>query len=284
MYNQNMEITNPRPSALAGQWYPADPAKLEEEVERNISLAALPDLPDAQLLALVAPHAGHIYSGPVAGYAFKAIQGQVYDTVVIFSPYHAGHAAPILTSTHDAYSTPLGYVPVDDAALSRLEEALAARSGPRLTSISHDREHAIEIELPFLQTALNGDFTLLPLMLASIHPDDLPILAESLVSALEGRNALLIASTDLSHFYPEETANQLDGAMLEAVASFDPLMPLKVQASGKGEACGLTSVATVMHAARILGGNQAKILGYATSGAVTGDYRRVVGYGAAALF
>jgi AmmeMemoRadiSam system protein B len=236
------------------------------------------------LLALVAPHAGHIYSGPVAGYAFKAIQGQIYDKVIILSPYHAGHAAPILTSTHDAYSTPLGPVPVDVAALSRLEEALAPRSGPGLTPISHDREHAIEIELPFLQVALDGDFSLLPLMLASIRPDQLPVLAESLVEALDGRTSLLIASTDLSHFYPKETANQLDGAMLEAVASLDPVLPLKVQASGKGEACGLTSVVTVMHAARILGGSQAKILSYATSGVVSGDYRRVVGYGAAAIF
>lgn len=280
-----MTLTDLRPAALAGQWYRANPATLEEEVAGYIAGAGSSPVPQEQIVGLVAPHAGHIYSGPVAGHAFAAVQGHRYDTVVILSPFHAGHFAPILSTVHDGYSTPLGSIPVDVDNLSLLETWLAdtggPSGGPAITHISRDQEHAVEIELPFLQTALDGAFKLLPLMLASFHASDAELLGAALADILAGQNALLVASSDLSHFYPQETANRLDQNFLDAVATFDPAKVMEVHHNGKGQACGLTSILSVMHAARILGASQARILNYDTSGTTSGDFRRVVGYSAA---
>lgn len=276
-----MTLTDLRPAALAGQWYRANPTQLKEEVSGYISETRSKAISQEQVLGLVAPHAGHIYSGPVAGHAFAAVQGHHYDTVAILSPYHAGHYAPIISTAHDGYSTPLGNIPVDVDNLSHLEERLAENGGPDITPISRDGEHAVEIELPFLQTTLDGEFKLLPLMLASFHTADAAQLGAALAETLSGQNALLIASSDLSHFYPQETAQILDQNVLDAIATFDPNIVLEVHHNGKGQACGLTSILAVMHATRLLGANTARILNYATSGAVSGDYQRVVGYSAA---
>lgn len=277
-----MELTDLRPAALAGQWYRADPRQLEREVSGYIDAAGAPDL-EGRVVGLIAPHAGHIYSGPVAGYAFAAVRGLVYDTVVVISPYHAGHFAPLLTTAHDGYTTPLGEIPVDTENIARLQKKLAEHSGPELETVARDREHAVEIELPFLQTALAGDFKLLPLMHASLQPDQIESLAAALADTLQGQNALLVASSDLSHFYPQAAANQLDSTILSAVASFDPDQVLNIYTSGKGQACGLSAILTVMHTARLLGAIRAAILNYATSGDVSGDYQRVVGYASAAF-
>jgi AmmeMemoRadiSam system protein B len=230
---------------------------------------------------MVAPHAGHIYSGPVAGHAFAAVQGHNYDTVAVLSPFHSGHFAPLLTSTHDAYETPLGCIPVDAENLSRLEGRLSKAGGGTLTRVSRDSEHAIEIELPFLQSTLQGEFKLLPLMLASFPTSEAGLLGAALADTLAGQNTLLIASSDLSHFYPQETARVLDQNILDAVGRFDPDELLEVHQNGKGQACGLTSILTVMATARQLGAREARVLHYDTSGTVSGDYRSVVGYSAA---
>ncbi|MFN2145030.1 MAG: AmmeMemoRadiSam system protein B [Anaerolineales bacterium] len=278
-----MTLTDLRPAALAGQWYRANPDSLEAEVSGYLTEAGVPPFPQGKVVGLVAPHAGHIYSGPVAGHAFAAVQGHRYNTVAVLSPFHAGHYVPILSTAHDGYSTPLGSIPVDEEALSRLESALEAAGGPGILHISGDAEHAVEIELPFLQTALDGDFKLLPLMLASFPLSDAGVLGKALADTLTGQNALLVASSDLSHFYPQSTANILDQNLLNAVASFDPAKVLEVHHNGKGQACGLTAILTVMHASRLLGASQARILNYDTSGTTSGDYRRVVGYSAAAF-
>lgn len=278
-----MNPTDLRPAALAGQWYRANPTALEEEVSGYIRQAGSSPFPQGKVVGLIAPHAGHIYSGPVAGHAFAAVQGHNYDSVVILSPFHAGHYSSILSTTHDGYVTPLGSIPVDVDNLARLESALAETGGPSISYISRDMEHAVEIELPFLQIALDGEFKLLPLMLASFHTSAAGVLGKALADTLTHQNALLVASSDLSHFYPQETANILDRNILDAVASFDPAKVLEVHHNGKGQACGLTAILAVMHAARILGATQARILKYDTSGTTSGDYRRVVGYSAAAF-
>ena len=226
-----MELTDLRPAALAGQWYRADPKQLEREVRGYIDNAGVLDL-RGEVIGLIAPHAGHIYSGPVAGHAFAAVKGKQFDTVMVISPYHAGHPSPLVTTTHNGYTTPLGNVPVDTDNLSRLREHFRASGGPTLAAISRDHEHAVEIELPFLQTALAGNFKLLPLMHASLPLSETKALAAALAETLRGQNVLLIASSDLSHFYPQEAANRLDHALLDAIASFDPESPRQRQGPG----------------------------------------------------
>jgi AmmeMemoRadiSam system protein B len=230
-------------------------------------------------VALVSPHAGHTYSGGVAAHAYRLVQGEVYDTVAIVAPNHRiSRHAPYLVSDHAAYWTPLGHVPLAD----ELVEALDAQLG--LARVQRDEEHSLEIQLPFLQVALADGFWLLPVMLNDQSPDACRGLGNALAKVLHGRNALLIASTDLSHFHNRETAARLDGAVTERIAAFDPEGLLDVLATGKGEACGGGPTVAVMLAARALGANRARLLKYATSGDVTGDYYRVVGYAAAALY
>lgn len=274
-----METTDTRPAALAGTWYSASPQILRSQVESFLQKAPAPTLSE-EIIALFAPHAGHRYSGPVAGYAYRAVQGNSYDTVAVISPYHQGSPHPLLTTSHDSYATPLGKVAVDCGTLAKLDDWLRTNVGEVLKPVRQDQEHAIEIELPFLQVALAGGFQLLPIMISGGHPDTAGVLGQALAAVLKEKPTLLVASTDLSHFYPAAEANRLDQAMLEAIASFDPAQVLQVQHSGKGQACGLLAVLAVMSAARQLGATQAHVFKYATSGSTSGDYSRVVGYGA----
>ena len=269
-----MTTSNVRPAVLAGTWYSAEPGQLRQEVEDFLAEAS-PSPLQKEPIALLAPHAGHRYSGPVAAYAFRTIQGNSYDTVAILSPYHQGHSTPLLTSAHSSYHTPLGDVALDQAALDKFNQQLAEACDETATPLAQDREHAIEIELPFLQVALAGEFKLLPIMFASVDPGLANEAGKALATVLKGKRTLLIASTDLSHFYPEAIANRLDHTMLDAIASFDAAAVMAVHTSRQGQACGLMAVL-----AKYLGASQAQILHYATSGTTSGDYNRVVGYGA----
>src|SRR5512143_2413204 len=154
---------NVRPSQIAGLWYEGDPKALARAVDSYMDAAALPEL-KGEIIGVVAPHAGHRYSGPVAGYAFAAVRGLSPKIVAILSPYHNYHSAPLLTTQHDAYGTPLGMVEVDHACVEQLHSLLKAKLGFGLTEIANDGEHSLEIELPFLQRALEGKWRLLPVM------------------------------------------------------------------------------------------------------------------------
>jgi len=271
-----------RPSPIAGTWYPADPQRLASSVDAFIAEARLPAL-EGRVVAVVSPHAGHRYSGAVAGHAFAALQGLTPEVVAVISPMHYPAAPPLLTTAHAAYETPLGTIAVDRQALQVLEETLKADSGLSIARIRHDPEHSLEIELPFLQRALGGDFRLLPVMVRDASEPVARALGSALAKTLASRQALLVASTDLSHFYTEDTAHLLDTEMLRRVEAFDPLAVLRAEDEGKGFACGRGALATVLWAAKDLGADTVKILRYATSGDITGDTSQVVGYGAVAI-
>ncbi len=273
---------NLRPSPIAGQWYPDDEDRLAASVDRYLDAATLPEIP-GKVLGVVAPHAGHVYSGPVAGYAFAAVRGMKPDIVAVISPMHQPYLEPVLTSAHDAYYTPLGIVPVDREAVQQLSESLLERAGYGLTPIYRDREHSLEIELPFLQRALAQKFTLLPVMVHDQQPPVLQSLGASLAQVLAGRRFLLVASTDLSHFYPQDLAERYDREMLRRIESFDPEAVLSAEEERRGFACGRGAVAATLWAAQKLGANRVRVLHYATSGDITGDYHQVVGYGAAVI-
>ena len=269
-----------RPSPLAGTWYPADPQALSHAVDGYLAAAKLPDL-QGEVIALIAPHAGHIYSGPVAGYAFAAMRGLVPQRVAILSPMHHLYAQPLLTSAHSAYQTPLGEVAVDAQAIANLDARLCETLGFGLTPVANDPEHAIEIELPFLQRTIEPAFSLLPVMMRAQTFEVAHATGMALAESVRGTNTLLVASTDLSHFFRQEIACKMDATMLEQVAAFSPEGVLEVEESGRGSACGVGALAAVLWAARALGADTVKVLRHATSGDVTGDMRRVVGYGAA---
>jgi MEMO1 family protein len=277
--NTNLDI---RPSPIAGQWYPGDPKRLSMSVDRYIHDAMLPKL-DGEVIAIITPHAGHIYSGPVAGYAFAALQGYKPDLVTVVSPMHYPYNEPLLTTAHEAYETPLGIIPVDMEAVLALDELLEKELGYGLTHVRRDQEHSLEIELPFLQRAIESPFKLLPVMVRDQSHRVTQTLGQSLAKTLNARNAMLVASTDLSHFYPQRVANQLDSEMLRCIELFDPDEVIRAEEEGRGFACGRGALAAVLWAAKDLGADTVKILHHATSGDVTGDTSQVVGYGAAVV-
>lgn len=271
-----------RPSPIAGQWYSGDPERLAREVDGYVAAASLPAI-SGQVVAVMAPHAGHRYSGPVAGYAFAALRGLSPEVVAVISPMHYPYEQPLLTSAHEAYATPLGVIPVEAAAVEALDERLREQLGFGLTRVANDPEHSLEIELPFLQRVLSGPFHLLPVMVRDQSAHTAQVLGKALAEVLAGRQALLVASSDLSHYYPQNLANTLDDEVLRQVAAFDPQGVIDIEEAGRGFACGRAAVAAVLWAARGLGADEAQILRHATSGDVTGDYSQVVGYGAAVM-
>lgn len=274
-------IPDLRPSPIAGTWYHANPKKLAADIDGFMAAATLPDLP-GEVVAVIAPHAGYRYSGHVAGYAFKAVKGKDFDLAAVLSPMHQPYPQPLLTTAHRAYATPLGEVPVDCTALEILN-ILLEQNGQRVEAVTEDAEHSLEIEIPFLQRALAGPFSLLPVMMRINSPRVVQQVGLALAEAVQGRKCLLVASTDLSHFYPQKTAEKLDRNVMDQIEAFSPEGLYRVATDRQGEACGMNAAAAVMWAARALGANRAVALKNATSGDITGDTSSVVGYGAAVL-
>jgi|SRR5579859_1564016 len=277
-----------RPSPIAGRWYPAQANALRQAVDAYLEAVPVLAAPAADdILGLLAPHAGLMFSGPVAAYAFGAVREASIDVVALVCPSHFHADGRALTTGHQAYATPLGVVAVDGAAVSAVRAALAVRLGlspeRALVAIRDDQEHAIEIELPFLQRTLAGDFSLLPIMLRDQGDAMALALGQVLAQVLAGRRALLVASSDLSHYYPQARAEQLDAEMLRQVAGLDPRGVLATQAAGRGQACGPGAIAAMLWAAQTLGAGQARVVRHATSGEVSGDFQQVVGYGAAVV-
>ena len=251
-------------------------------VDGYLNDAQLPDL-DGEVIGVIAPHAGHIYSGAVAGYAFATLRGRSPDIVAVVSPMHQPYLEPLITTAHDAYLTPLGDIPVDKEVVKELDRFLKSELGFGLSLVQHDTEHSLEIELPFLQRALASHWKLLPIMVRAREPRVSQGLGKVLARVLREKNFVMVASTDLSHFYSQEAALAYDRSMLHQIESFDPKGAFELERAGKGFACGLGAFTAVMWAARELGADHVKILHHTTSADVTGDYSSVVGYGAAAI-
>jgi len=267
-----------RPSPIAGTWYEGHTKTLARSIDEYLNNAQLPEL-NGEVVGVIAPHAGHRYSGAVAGHAFATLRGLSPKLVAVISPFHNLARHPLITTAHEAYGTPLGNIEVDKDSLNELKSNLDIP----ITPVLADKEHSLEIELPFLQRVLTGEFKLLPIMIRAQEIDVAKKLGLALAKVLKDKNVLLVASTDLSHFYDQEKANRLDSEMLKRFESFDPESIFEAEKSGKAFACGHAAVAAVLWAARELGANKVQVLQHATSGDVTGDFSSVVGYGAAVI-
>lgn len=275
-------VTDIRPSPIAGRWYESDPNNLSRQVDRYLNQAVLPEL-NGQVIGVIAPHAGHRYSGQTAGYAFRCLKGLTPELVVVVSPMHSATFRPILTTAHRAYQTPLGQIPVDQSRVARLDQVLRQAGLPGVVPVANDSEHSLEIELPFLQRILEKPFMLLPIMVHSLDFEVIKALGLSLAEVIRDSQAIMVASTDLSHFYPENLANALDREMLNQFAAFSPEGVIRADQNGEGFACGAGPVSAVFWAAKKLGANAVEVLHHSTSAEQTGDYSSVVGYGAAVL-
>ena len=267
-----------RPSPIAGIWYEGMPKPLAARVDEFLAAAELPKI-SGQVMGVIAPHAGHKYSGKVAAHAFALLRGLTPDLVVILSPFHSFAPYQLITTSHQAYATPLGNIEVDKQVMQELQENLDIPISP----IPTDKEHSLEIELPFLQRVLTNAFKLLPIMVRSPEEIVAKKLGKALARILKKKNFIIVASTDLSHFYDQQTAHIFDHEMLRCFESFNPFSIFEAEQTGKGYACGHAAVAAALWTTQKLGADKVQILNYATSGDITKDYSSVVGYGAAAI-
>lgn len=274
-------ISDIRPSPIAGTWYSANPEKLAQQMDGFIQQAAAPSI-KGKIFGLVVPHAGHRYSGATAGVAYRTVLGNSYPLVIILSPSHHYYPAQLLSSAHRLYATPLGNVPVHQAALLLLQKELR-NVGVEMKLVAEDEEHSIEIQLPFLQQALEGEFSILPLMMLDQGQKAVLLLSKALLPVYDQYHPLVIASSDLSHFHPLRTANELDGNMLKMIADFSPEGVLQVERDGSGSACGAGPIAVALSLAKLAGASGATVLQHSTSADVTGDSSSVVGYGSAVI-
>jgi len=272
-----------RKPAVAGSFYPGNSVELIKELAGMFSEVEKVSLPDRPL-ALVAPHAGYPYSGRIAAKAFKLLEGEQYDTVVVISPSHTVFFKGCSVYTGGGYQTPIAVAETDHVlakAISSISPLVYASSMGHATGRSRG-EHALEVQLPFLQVVL-GKFKLVAIVMGDQEEDSIRALGEVLASTLKGTNSLIVASTDLSHFHNEKKARKLDHAVQTAIEGFDAEALIETLSTGRGEACGGGPVAATMLAARRLGGSGVKFLDYNTSGATTGDFSEVVGYLSAAI-
>jgi AmmeMemoRadiSam system protein B/AmmeMemoRadiSam system protein A len=272
-----------RPAFNAGGFYPADPAELGKMVDGF--LARVPaEKTGGTVIGLVAPHAGYIYSGQVAAYSYALLKGRKIERVVVIAPCHVEAFPFSSVYDGDAYATPLGNVPVDKEFAKKLagQSSLIKLSERGHVEVQGRGEHAVEVQLPFLQRVL-GQFKLVPIVMGDQNYEIERALGVALAKLMEGTDTLIVASSDLSHYHPYNEAVTLDHKTLNALAEWDYFDMSRNFQRRVWEACGGGPVVAAMIAAERLGANRAQILKYANSGDVTGDKSRVVGYGAAAL-
>jgi AmmeMemoRadiSam system protein B/AmmeMemoRadiSam system protein A len=276
-----------RPAAVAGAFYPAEPAALGQLVDEMLTHSPV-SYPRERPLGLICPHAGYVYSGMVAAAGYKQLAGQQYATVVVVSPSHREYFEHSAVLCSGSYSTPLGRMEIDSALAAGIAGAGlgTVQCSPRghIQPGAQMGEHALEVHLPFLQRAL-GSFKLVPIVMGSQREENCEELAKALAGALKGRSdILLVASSDLSHYHSYEQANELDSRVASLVGKFDNAGLLAAVNQGNLEACGAGPMTAVMSACRLLGADSIRVLERANSGDVTSDKSRVVGYLSAMIF
>jgi len=272
-----------RPPAVAGSWYPGDADELTQMVDGF--LAAVKPV-DGAPIGLIVPHAGYVYSGPVAAYGFRQLEQGEYDVAVVIAADHQPPISnPISVWAEGGFETPLGVVPVD----VELAQALVA-ADPRITfdPAAHENEHPIEIELPFLQRVCPG-CRIVPVLMGADDEETVQALANALLSVLPGKRAVVIASSDLSHYPTYDDALVVDGATLGAIETGDPARVRgtieALMAAGFPNlatcACGEGPILVTMRVAAGLGADTVTVLRYANSAdSPQGNKEQVVGYGA----
>ncbi|HUV14731.1 MAG TPA: AmmeMemoRadiSam system protein B, partial [Acidobacteriota bacterium] len=275
-----------RKPAVSGTFYPKDSNQLRQSVDQMLSEANPPTIP-GRVTALISPHAGYTYSGHVAAHAYAVIKGKPISRVVIISPSHVEAFEGVAVYDGDAYQTPLGTIPVDKAFCSRLaaKDSLIkhADQGHRATFQGRG-EHALEVQLPFLQRVLS-DFRIVPIVMGDQTFETCRALGAAIAALAKDSDTLIVASSDLSHYHPYDEAVKLDRKVVDAVAKWDYLSLLHNLTNRSWEACGGGPIAVAMMASEEMGATQAKILRYANSGDVPpGDRSHVVGYVSAALY
>ena len=273
-----------RKPAVAGSFYPGSAAALRQQIEtcfkHPLGPGAIPSTQEAgerHILGLVSPHAGYVYSGPVAAHGFFHIASEGKpEVVVIVGPNHRGVGAAVAISKECKWQTPLGWVEIDNGIG---EHIISAGRWAEWDDLAHSWEHSIEVQLPFLQYIYpQGKFRVVPI--AMLHQDlaTSQDLGQAIATALKGKNGIIIASSDFTHYEPQSLASKKDHSALEAILNLDPKQLETTVNTRNISMCGPGAVMAMLTACKLLGANKAHLLRYATSGDITNDYSQVVGY------
>jgi AmmeMemoRadiSam system protein B len=267
-----------RPPVVAGMFYPSNKIKLEDDIQQMLFNSAT-EYNIENIFALIAPHAGYRYSGTTAAYAYNLIKDKNISTVIIISPSHREYFPGISIYDGDAYETPLGIVPINGLIREKLT------SGSKLIfkgREGHKQEHAVEVHIPFLQIVLK-DFSIVPIVIGDQRKTYLYELSDKLMNVTD-KTTLVLVSTDLSHFYTKETANELDSRVEQKIKDMDFEGLQRDLEFNSCEACGGGGIVAAMRTADLLNKKKSVILKRSDSGDVTGDNSEVVGYLSAVIY
>jgi AmmeMemoRadiSam system protein B len=265
-----------RKSVIAGSWYPGNPSILRRDIENYFNSVSKIEL-KGEVVGLIAPHAGYVYSGQVAANAYDHIRKEKYDAVIVVAPSHRAAFHGVSVFSQGGFETPLGVVLIAEELAEDIKKiSNIVADIPQ----AHLQEHAVEIQLPFLQVAL-GDFSFLPLVMGDQNATTCQELAHAIFEAAKGKKILIVGSSDLSHFYNYNTAKKMDAIALDHLKNGDVAGLLQSLENGTVEACGGGPMAVAMSVAHMMKADKAYLLKYANSGDVTGDKSSVVGYAAA---
>lgn len=263
-----------RHPAVAGRFYPRDPDELRTEALEYLSQSTPSDHPPRRAVGCIAPHAGYMYSGQVAGAVFAQVE--IPRRCVVLCPNHTGVGRPLAVMSEGAWQTPLGEVPIDSELAAALKRRFPALDED---SAAHRAEHAAEVELPFLQLR-QSDLTFVPIALGTRHFEPLEQLGMALANVIAAQKApiLIVASSDMNHYESDAVTRMKDHRAIERILTLDPRGLYDVVTQQNISMCGLGPAVVMLTAARQLGATSAELVKYATSGDVSGDRNSVVGY------
>lgn len=269
----------------AGAFYEEKAEPLKKQIKdcflSKLGPGKLPDTPNrnlTQIVGLICPHAGYMFSGPVAAHAYyKLAQDGRPDTVVIFGPNHTGYGSGLSTMRDGAWRTPLGDVEIDGALAQKIVDEARIID---IDDSAHKFEHSIEVQLPFLQFLYGSRFKFVPVCFLMQDLSSAREVGNAVGKVLADRNAIIIASSDMSHYQPQKIVSTQDGLALKAVESMDEAEFHSTVENQGISACGYGPIAALITATKVLGGKKANLLCYKTSGDIVGDYSSVVGYAA----
>ncbi len=266
-----------RTSVVSGQFYPDDPQILRNQIKGFFARSS--SSPQEDVCALIVPHAGYDYSGQVAADAYRLIEARKFESVVVIAFLHRMYLRGVLVDDVEAYETPLGRVPVDR---ERVREIQACDPLFRNTVPGQIEEHSLEVQIPFLQMTV-PQLKIVPVYIGVQDITNITVLAGALAKTCENRNTLVVATTDLSHFYPYELAVKKDTALIKKFEEGNAEALYDSYVKEESEACGMAPVLSLIQLARRLGWNGPRLIRYMNSGDVTGDKKSVVGYAAMAF-
>lgn len=268
-----------REPVWAGQFYDGRPAILSAQIDAFLDNAAKTPVPPGKIQALIVPHAGYVYSGQVAAYAYRLVKGKVFDSVVILGTSHRFGFKGCSIYSDGGYKTPLGIIEVDRS----LAEEISQNSGFKFIPQAHAQEHSVEVQVPFIQKVL-PEAKIVPIVVGFPSKKTISTLAAALEKSLKDKKVLIVASTDMSHFYPHEKAAEIDGNTISLISSFKINELIDRLEKGENIMCGGSGVAASLLYASRTGEGKVQVLRYQDSSQVGGSTAEVVGYLSAVIY